>query len=158
MNTFLKLASSIALSLCAGIIGSIFTTPGVKTWYPTLVTPSFKPPNWIFAPVWTTLYILMGIALYLVWSARVEAPGVKNRAIIVFFVQLALNALWSIVFFGAHSLIGGLIVIISLWAFILWNIILFYGINKTAGLLLTPYILWVSFATALNAAIWQLNK
>ncbi|MFH1369092.1 MAG: TspO/MBR family protein [Elusimicrobiota bacterium] len=158
MPTFLKLIISITVSLSAGVIGAFFTTPSVKAWYPTLLKPSFNPPNWLFGPVWTLLYILMGIALFLVWNAPGANEEQKNNAMTIFFIQLALNTLWSIVFFGMHSIVGGLFVILFLSSFIIWTTVCFMLISKTAGWLMAPYILWVSFATVLNAAIWKLNK
>jgi benzodiazapine receptor len=147
---------SILIALCAGFIGSAATTPNIPTWYAALNKPSFNPPNWIFAPVWTTLYIFMGIAAYLVWR-----KGIGNKAIrialTVYFIQLALNAIWSILFFGQHLLLISFIELVILWLFILWTIVRFYSISVPAGLLLIPYILWVSFASVLNFFIWRLN-
>ena len=153
----LVLLLSIAVCLLAGVIGSLFTYSSIPTWYAALIKPALNPPNWIFGPVWTTLYILMGISLYLIIK-----KGKPDRtiwtAIIVFAVQLVLNTLWSIVFFGNHMLFLALVIIIALWLMILMNIILFYKLDKWAGILLIPYILWVSFATYLTYALWMLNK
>ena len=141
----------------AGFIGSVFTTPSIPGWYAGLAKPSFNPPNWVFAPVWTTLYALMGIAAYLVYE-----KGRKNRegrkALTVFGAQLVLSALWSIVFFGAHMILGGVIVIIILWGMILVTILFFNKISKAAACLLVPYILWVGFATVLNFSLYVLNR
>lgn len=155
MDKFAKLLGCVAVSGLAGLIGSLATFQNVKTWYPTLVKPSFNPPAWLFGPVWTLLYIMMGAALFLVW----ESPARDKRAAVVFFfLQLALNALWSVVFFGMHSPKGGLAVIAALWALIIATMITFFRINPAAGWLLAPYLAWVSFASVLNAAIWRLNQ
>ncbi len=150
----LRFFVSIAVCLSAGAIGSVFTYQNIPTWYQTLNKPAFSPPNWIFAPVWTLLYILMGISLYIIWE-----KGFKENKlpIILFLSQLILNAKWSFLFFGMRSPLYGLIGIIFLWAFILATIISFYKISKTAALLLIPYILWVSFASFLNFYILILN-
>jgi len=147
-----KIFGCIVLCLLAGIIGALFTTIGPGSWYTNLVKPSFNPPNWIFAPVWTTLYVLMGISLYL---ALKHKTGI--RAILVFLVQLLLNTFWTIIFFGYGKTGLALIEILVMWAFILWTIILFYKKSKVAAYLLTPYLLWVTFATILTIAIFILN-
>ena len=153
----IKLAASLVLCLLAGFIGSIFTTPKIGGWYAGLNKPSWQPPAWLFGPVWTLLYVLMGIALYLVWRAGLAAKGVK-LALAIFFVQLVLNALWSFAFFGAESPLAGLVVIVALWAMIAATIAAFAPVSRAAAVLLVPYILWVSFATILNAAIYLLNR
>lgn len=156
MSGIVGLVMCIVICLMAGVIGSVFTTSGVRDWYSTIQKPSFNPPSWVFGPVWTTLYILMGIALWLV--VRSGAPSTLTRpAITVFAAQLILNAAWSVVFFGLHSPGWAFAVIIGLWALILASIILFRRISTTAGALLLPYIAWVSFAGVLNGAIWRLN-
>lgn len=147
---------SIVVCEGAGLIGSLATFPSIPTWYASLEKPAFNPPNWLFGPVWTTLYALMGIAAFLVWRQGIRKREVKI-ALGIFLVQLVLNSLWSIVFFGLNSLLGGLVVILPLWVAILLSIVTFYRISKTAGVLLIPYILWVSFATILNFSLWQLN-
>ena len=154
MNKIWKFVLSILISFLAGGIGSIFTTPAIRDWYPTLVKPSFNPPNWLFGPAWTLLYLLMGIALYLVWTSVKEN---KKSAYIFFFTQLFLNALWSIIFFGAHQTGWAFFEIVLLWLAILAAIFAFYRISKPAAYLLIPYILWVTFAAILNFAIWRLN-
>jgi tryptophan-rich sensory protein len=153
----IKLAASLVLCLLAGFIGSIFTTPKIGGWYAGLNKPSFNPPSWLFGPVWTLLYVLMGVALYLVWRTGLAAKGVK-LAIAIYFVQLVLNALWSFAFFGAESPLAGLVVIVALWAMIAATIAAFAPISRAAAALLVPYILWVTFATILNAAIYLLNR
>jgi translocator protein len=155
-NEIGRLASSIIIVLLVGFLGSLATTPELTTWYVTLAKPVWTPPNSWFGPIWTTLYVLMGIALYLVWREGLGWKDIK-LAILVFAVQLVLNFLWSVVFFSLHSLLGGLILIITLWIGILVNIIVFYRINKLAGLILIPYIVWVSIATYLNFSVYLLN-
>lgn len=150
----IKLIVAIATSFLAGAIGSIFTTPAIKDWYPTLVKPSFNPPNWLFGPAWSVLYILMGIALYLVWQKQDKN---KKWAYIFFFSQLVLNALWSIIFFGSHNLGLAFAEIVLLWLMILLTSVSFYKILKPAAYLLIPYLAWVSFAAILNIAVWRLN-
>ena len=153
MNKWIKLIVSILICQIAGIIGSIFTTPSITTWYADLQQPAFSPPNWVFGPVWITLYTLIGISLYLVWNKK------KNIKIplTLFFIQLILNSIWSIIFFGLQNPFYALIEIIILWITILLTIINFYKVSKKAGLLLLPYIIWVSVATILNYYIWILN-
>jgi tryptophan-rich sensory protein len=153
---YLRLIGCIALCQAAGIVGGIFTAQSVRTWYVTLQKPSFAPPNWVFGPAWITLYTLMGIALYLVWQKTDEA-NVPRAVFIVFGIQLVLNALWSYVFFGLRSPLLGFIEITLLWAAIVATIILFWRISSTAALLLTPYLLWVTFAAALNFSLWRMN-
>jgi tryptophan-rich sensory protein len=148
----------VAIVVCelAGLIGSLFTTPSIPGWYAGLIKPSFNPPNWIFGPVWTTLYAMMGLAAWIVYDKGLKRPEVR-KALAVFGAQLVLNTTWSIVFFGAHQLVGAVVVIILLWAMILWTILAFRKISKAAAWLLVPYILWVSFASVLNVAICALN-
>ena len=158
IKNILLLVSFIIISELAGFIGSIFTTPAITGWYLTLQKPLLNPPNWVFAPVWTLLFLLMGIAAYLVYkNTKVEVVK-KKIALTVFFIQLILNTFWSILFFGFHSPLLALIEIAFLWLAILYTIILFYRISKPAGIILLPYILWVSFASYLNFMLWFLNK
>lgn len=154
MKNFIKLLISIIVCQVAGVIGAIFTTPAISGWYKSLQKPFFNPPNWIFSPVWIFLFLLMGISLYLVWDRGVRE---NKKAIIIFGVQLVLNIFWSIIFFGLKSPGFAFLEIIILWLAILTTIISFYKVSKTAGLLLIPYILWVSFALILNFFLWQLN-
>lgn len=156
LKELVRLIVSILIVFIAGTIGSIATLSQIPTWYAALVKPSWAPPNWLFGPVWTTLYILIGIALFLVWKEGINRKDVK-LAISVFVVQLVLNVLWSVIFFGYNSLLGGLIVIIILWIAILANIIFFYRVSKSAGLLLVPYIVWVTIASYLNYSVYLLN-
>ena len=152
-----RLIVSIVVCQGAGGIGAIFTTPAIQTWYAGLKKPAFTPPNSVFGPVWITLYLLMGVAVFLVWREGLSEEGVTT-AFIVFWVQLMLNILWSIVFFGRKSLFAGIIVILLLWTTILANIILFFGVSPIAGGLLIPYIIWVTIAANLNAQVWILNR
>ena len=143
--------------LLAGFIGSLFNSNSINTWYKEINKPSFLPPNYLFPIVWTILFILMGISLYLIWK---EYPSNKlaSIAIIFFAIQLALNILWSFLFFYLRNPLLGSIEIVILWIFILLTIIKFYNINKVAAYLLIPYILWVSFATLLSISIYFLNS
>ena len=151
-----KLLISIAICQVVGLLGSIATTPSIPTWYLTLKKPWFTPPNWIFAPVWLTLFFLMGVAAFLVWRRGIKNQQIKV-ALIVFAVQLIINVLWSFAFFGLRSPIAGLIVIVILWIAILVTIFRFFKISRSAGFLLLPYIIWVSIAAALNTSILILN-
>ena len=141
-----------------GYFSGAVTREAITDWYPTLIKPSFNPPNSIFFPVWTALYIMMGIAAGLVWNKiEVQKEAVK-KALIFFAIQLGLNALWSYLFFGLHNpMLAGLEIVV-LWLMIYETYIQFSKINKIAGYLLVPYIAWVSFAAILNASIWWLNK
>ena len=157
MNTAIKLVISIAVPLVVGGLSGFATARGVATWYPTLIKPSFNPPAWIFGPVWTLLYIMMGVAAFLVWRLGIATEGVK-LALAVFAVQLSLNGLWSILFFGMHAPGWALIEIGVLWLAIVMTIVLFWRVSPTAGMLLVPYWAWVSFASVLNASLWWLNR
>jgi translocator protein len=146
---------SIIICQLAGIIGSFSTMSSVKGWYQTINKASFNPPSWVFAPAWTTLFTLMGIAAGIIWLS--EKNEARKKALTVFVVQLVLNTLWSIIFFGMKNPPLAFIEIIVLWLAILYTIILFRKINKKAALLLIPYILWVSFATVLTLSVILLN-
>lgn len=146
----------ILLSLSAGAIGSLFTLEAVPGWYATLAKPPFSPPGWVFGPVWTTLYVLMGISAYLVWQKGWQKKPVRF-ALCLFGLQLFLNALWSILFFGLRSPLYGLFGIIPLWLSIALCMRAFYPLDRRAAWLLIPYLLWVSFAAILNCQIWALN-
>jgi tryptophan-rich sensory protein len=146
----------IVIPLLAGMIGSLFTTPAITTWYAGLQKPFFTPPNWVFFPVWTALYILMGISLYLIVQNGLENREIR-QAVAVFSAQLAVNALWSFAFFGMQSPQNGLITILVLLALVITTIVLFWRISKPAAILLVPYVCWVCIATALNAMILVLN-
>lgn len=150
-----KLAGCIALPIIVGSLSGIATIEPLKDWYVTLNKPSFNPPNQIFGPVWTTLYILMGISLYFI--VQQPASKVKTQALVVFGVQLFLNFWWSIIFFTFKNLLFALVEIIVLWIFIVVMIYLFRKLKPIAGYLQIPYLLWVSFATLLTYSIWMLN-
>lgn len=149
----------IALAELAGVIGSVFTTPSIPTWYASLIKPSFQPPAWVFGPVWTTLFALMVIAAYLVYMKGGEKLWTKQKkvALALFSGQLILNILWSVIFFGWNNPGLAFVEIIALWLAILATIIAFAKVSKPAAWLLVPYILWVSFASVLNFAIFWLN-
>lgn len=151
---YLKLAACIGICFVFAFAGSMFTPlPGSEWYYEILRKPSWNPPDWLFPPAWTLLFLLMGTALYLVS----EKEGGKIAAYAVFAVQLVLNLAWSAVFFGLHSPGGALVVIVVLWLAILMTIVKFRKVTPVAGYLLIPYILWVSFASFLNFTIWRLN-
>ena len=156
MNNIFKLVTAIVVSELAGIIGSIFTISAIPNWYTTLTKPTLNPPSWIFGPVWTTLYALMGTAAFLVWKKGLDRADVR-KALFVFGLQLLLNATWSIIFFGLQSPGWAFVNVILMWLAIIWTMILFYKISKISTWLLVPYILWVSFAMYLNYSIWMLN-
>ncbi|MBS1668086.1 MAG: tryptophan-rich sensory protein [Bacteroidetes bacterium] len=151
----MKLMLSILMTLAVGAIAGFATASNIDTWYALLKKPFFNPPNWVFAPVWTLLYLLMGIAFYLIWKQPKSKP--RNMAIRFFFFQLFLNFLWSFLFFEFHHIALALFDIIILWVMILLTIILFSRLNKPAGWMLIPYLCWVGFATLLNVYILNLN-
>jgi benzodiazapine receptor len=156
VRNYKKLVVAVLICLVAGLIGSFFTINSVNTWYATIQKPSFNPPNWVFGPVWTALYILMGLSAYLVWMKGWGRKDVRS-ALAVFGLQLVLNVLWSVIFFGAKQLFYSFVEIAFLWLSIVLTILLFYKISKNAALLLVPYLLWVSFAAFLNYSVWQMN-
>jgi translocator protein len=152
----MKLIISILIPLLVGSTAGFFTSSGVNGWYTAANKPWFNPPNWLFAPVWTTLYIMMGIALFLVWKTNADKT-VKQTALILFAVQLTLNFFWSFIFFKTQQLGWAFAEIIVLWIMILLTILWLGKISSTAAWLLVPYISWVSFASVLNYALWKLN-
>lgn len=152
----LSLLGFVVVCELVGIISSLFTISAIPTWYATLVKPALNPPSWVFGPVWTLLYLLMGIAAWQVWHQSSNKFAVK-MAFGFFAGQLILNAAWSIIFFGGHNPAVSLVEIIALWLAVLGTIVTFAKVSKLAAWLLLPYILWVSFATYLNYAIWILN-
>ncbi|MDE2144931.1 MAG: tryptophan-rich sensory protein [Patescibacteria group bacterium] len=156
LKNWLKLILAIAISESAGVVGIIFTVSAIPNWYADLIKSSLTPPNWLFGPVWTLLYVVMGVAAFLIWRKGLKHRAVKI-ALGVFIGQLVLNAGWSAIFFGLHEPLFSLIEIIILWLSIIATIILFYRISKPAAYLLIPYILWVAFAAYLNYAVWALN-
>ena len=153
-----KLIAMVLVCEAAGGLGAIATSKSVSTWYPTLEKPSFNPPDWIFGPVWTTLYALMGVALYRVSEAQEGEPGVVRMAQVLFGLQLGLNTLWSFLFFGRRSPLAALIEIVALWIAILATTLAFWRISRGAALLLLPYLAWVSFAAVLNFELWRRNR
>lgn len=153
---FVPFIICLIIPLSIGALGGFFTMEAVKTWYTTLNKPSFNPPNYLFGPVWSTLYAIMGIASYLIWKRRKVAEN-YTLAASVYFIQLVLNLMWSFIFFYQQQIGLALIEIIILLVAIIANSILFYRINKVAGLLYLPYIMWVSFATVLTYSIYMLN-
>ena len=156
MKPALKLIISLAIPLAIGAIGGFFSASSVNSWFTTLHKPSFNPPVWIFFPVWTVLYILMGIAFFLVWNHHAKLEK-KYTAYTYYFLQLALNLLWSFLFFYFHHIGQALADIILLFLLITGTISSFRKISKTAAWLLVPYLLWVGFALLLNLQIWRLN-
>jgi tryptophan-rich sensory protein len=151
-----RLAISVIICQLAGVLGSIPNAAAIPEWYNTLVRPSFAPPNWLFAPVWIFLYALMGLALFLIWKAG-WGNNLARNAIILFVVQLILNAAWSYIFFGFREPLLAFMEIVLLWVMILLTIRASFRISPVAGLLLIPYLLWVTFAAILNYAFWRLN-
>lgn len=180
MKNIIKFIVSILICQAAGVLGSIFTAPAIKTWYAFLEKPSFSPPDFVFAPVWVVLFLLMGIALYLVWAKNwhieVKAGEAERKtwnpisrklltgswreenAVLIFSLQLILNVLWSVIFFGLKSPGLAFFEILMLWFAILYTIINFYRISKASSFLLLPYLLWVTFAAVLNLSVWLLNS
>jgi len=154
-ESWIKLVIAVLVCQLAGIAGAIYTSGSLTTWYAALAKPLFNPPNWIFAPVWITLFLLMGISLWLVWQK--EKKKNINTAFVFFSIQLVLNAMWSAFFFGMQNPLYALIDIALLWLAILATILSFWKISKSASYLLVPYILWVTFAAVLNFYIWRLN-
>jgi translocator protein len=179
MKNYIKFIISVLICELAGVIGSFFTAPAIKSWYYFLNKPSFSPPNWVFAPVWTILFLLMGISLYLVWSKNfviniseqdkekkvwnpisaklLTGSWREENVVAIFVLQLVLNILWSVIFFGLKMPGVAFFEILMLWFAILYTIVNFYRISKPAAYLLIPYIIWVSFATFLNFSVWRLN-
>lgn len=157
MNNTLKLIIAIAIPIIVGGTSGFFTATGVESWYQTIARPTWNPPGWIFGPVWTTLYVMMGISLFLVWKEDTSVE-LKKIGIALFAIQLVLNFFWSFIFFNQHQIGWALVEIVAMWVFILLTIFAFAQVNKAAAWLLVPYISWVSFATILNFTIWQLNK
>ena len=150
----MKLVLSLILPQLSGFIGSYFTINAIPTWYAYLNKPSFSPPNWLFGPVWLTLYLMMGIAVYLNWIKNTKQAKFNVR---LFFIHLFFNLIWTPVFFGLKDTLFALYIIIMIWIFIITMIINFRKVNKLSSILLIPYLLWVSFASLLNYFIWKLN-
>lgn len=158
MNKYTKISIFVATCIGIGYLSGIVTQSSVNTWFPTLIKPTFNPPNWLFAPVWSFLYILMGVAAGLVWNRIDFEREAVRKALLFFAIQLALNAGWSLIFFGLKNPFLAMIEIVLLWLMIYETYMKFGKIDKIAGYLFIPYLLWVSFATALNASIWWLNR
>jgi len=158
MNKYLKIIYCVAICLAVGYLSSIVTQSSIKTWYPTIEKPIFNPPNWVFAPVWTMLFILMGIAAGLVWNKLESNKELVKKGLLFFTIQLLLNALWSYLFFGLNNILLALIEIILLWLVIYETYHIFKQIDKKASYLLIPYLAWVGFATILTGSIFWLNR
>jgi translocator protein len=156
LSDWLALGVSIAVCFAAAGVGSMFTTPEIGGWYARLAKPSWTPPNWVFGPTWSALYLMMAVAAWLVW----RESGLRAAALplAVFAVQLVFNMLWSIIFFGMHRAGPAFVDIVLLWGAILVTIILFWRVRAMAGALLLPYLLWVTYASALNYSIWKMNS
>lgn len=157
MKNWLKLIICILAIEFIGIMAGFFTSSSVGSWYQTLIKPSFNPPSWLFGPVWTILYAMIGVSLYFVLTAK-QKPKIKNKSYWIFGIQILLNFMWSIVFFGMHKIFLALIVIALLWLAIILNFLAFYKISKISAWLLVPYWLWVGFASVLNFSLWMLNR
>lgn len=157
MQKVLRIALVVMTCLVIGYLSGMVTRESITTWYPTLIKPVFNPPNWIFAPVWTSLYIMMGVAGGLVWNKLDGNETLVKKAFLFFIIQLALNALWSLIFFKLHNLLLASIEVVLLLLMIFETYTQFKKIDKIAGLLLIPYLAWVSFATVLTISIWYLN-
>jgi translocator protein len=156
LSKFLTLLICILIPLITGSISGLANVGNVNEWYVNLIKPAFNPPSYLFGPVWTILYILMGISLYLVWKSPLGKT--RKQALIIFSIQMFLNFIWTFIFFYFKQTGFALVDIILLWLLIIAMILLFKRINKTAAFIQIPYLLWVSFATVLNASIWMLNK
>jgi tryptophan-rich sensory protein len=157
MSTIVRFALSVTVPLAVGVLSGVATARGVQDWYPTLVKPSFNPPAWVFGPVWTVLYIMMGLAAFLVWQKGLATDLVRT-ALALFILQLVLNGLWSILFFGLRAPGWAFVEIVFLLGAILLTLVSFWRVTVPAGILLVPYLAWVSFATVLNGSIWLLNR
>lgn len=162
-KNFIRFIVSVGICELVGVLGALYTTPNIGTWYVFLAKPALTPPAWVFGPVWTILYFLTGVALFLVWSSFAKASegrekGNTRTAIGIFVIQLILNILWSIIFFGSQSSFPGFIAIVSLWLAVIATIMAFGKISRAAAWILVPYLFWVTFAGYLNFAIWLLNR
>lgn len=157
MNKYIRIAVLVSLCLIVGYMNSIFTQISINDWYPTLKKPFFNPPNWVFAPVWTTLYVLMGISGGIVWNEISKQPEIVKKGLLFFIFQLVLNLIWSYLFFGLKNILLASIEVVLLWLFIYETIVVFKKINRKASLLLIPYLAWVGFASILTISIYILN-
>lgn len=158
MNKYVKIIITVSICLGVGYLSSIVTQSSIATWYPTLIKPSFNPPNWIFAPVWTLLFILMGISAGLFWDKYEEDKELVKKGMLFFAIQLVFNALWSYLFFSLNNLLLASIEIILLLLLIYETYVIFKKMDKKASYLLIPYMLWVGFATILTVTIYLLNR
>lgn len=156
INNSIKLVVSVVLTVGLGSLGGLFTVREIPVWYAGLQKPSFNPPNWLFGPVWTLLYVLMGISFFLIWKQKVSTG--RNKALTWFGVQFLLNFCWSMIFFRFHQTGWAMLEITFMWVAILITLLQFGKISSRAAWLLVPYLSWVSFASVLNYAIWQLNR
>jgi benzodiazapine receptor len=155
-KNFAFLVGLLVATFAAGLIGSLATAENVRSWYPDLAKPQWTPPSWLFGPVWTALYIAMSVAAWRVW--RIAQDGERSRVIVLYGIQLSCNAAWSILFFGLRRPDLALVDIAVLWALIVFALIRFWRADRLSGILWAPYVLWVTFASALNGAIWWLNR
>lgn len=158
MKTYIRIILCVIICLAVGYLSSIVTQSSIKTWYPTITKPSFNPPNWVFAPVWTLLYIMMGIAAGMVWNKLDTNKELVKKALSFFIIQLLLNALWSYLFFGLKNILLASIEIVLLWLIIYETYHIFKQVDKRASYLLIPYLAWVGFATILTGSIFWLNR
>ncbi len=158
MNKVTRILIVVVTCLAVGYFSGMITREAITTWYPTLVKPSFNPPNWVFAPIWTLLYAMMGVAAGIIWNQLETDRTIVKKALQFFAIQLALNAVWSYLFFGLKNPMLALLEIALLWLMIYETYLKFVKINKIAGYLLLPYLAWVSFASVLNASIFWLNR
>jgi len=153
---FFKLIASLILPIGLGSLAGLFTAKAIPEWFDTLAKPSFNPPSYLFGPVWTVLYILMGISMFLIWNT--PKTELRQKALLVFGIQLFFNFWWSILFFSFHTILISVIDILLMWVLIIYMIILFKSIKPIAAYLQIPYLLWVTFASVLNISIWYLNN
>jgi tryptophan-rich sensory protein len=158
MQKILRIATVVMTCIAVGYFSGLVVQDNIETWYPTILKPFFNPPNWVFAPVWSILYVMMGVAAGLVWNRIDSDEANVKKAFKLFVIQLTLNAVWSFIFFSLHNPFLALIEIVLLWLLILETYTQFRKVDKTAGMLLVPYLLWVSFAMILNGSIWWLNR
>jgi translocator protein len=158
MNKTTKIIVAVVICLTIGYLSGMVTRSAITTWYPTLIKPSFNPPNWLFGPVWTVLYAMMGVSAGLIWHEIEKQKAAVETALVYFIIQLILNALWSFIFFGLQNPMIAAMEIVILWLMIYETQLKFTKINTIAGYLLLPYLLWVSFASVLNVNIWWLNR
>jgi len=155
VSVSLKLAVSIIFCQAIGGIGAFFTIPAIDTWYKFLKKPMFTPPDWVFMPVWIFLFLLMGVAMFIVWAKPTAED--KTPAAVTFVIQAGLNSIWPILFFSFHSPLAALIEIMALWIMVIFNAFVFWKVSKTAGYLLIPYVVWITFAGIINAYVLVLN-